>query len=30
MAGAVECERAATAITEWIPMGIPGLLKTRE
>lgn len=30
MAGVVECERAATAITQWIPMGVPGLLQRRE
>jgi transcriptional regulator with XRE-family HTH domain len=28
LAGVVECERAASKITEWIPMGIPGLLQT--
>jgi transcriptional regulator with XRE-family HTH domain len=28
LAGVVECERAASLITEWIPMGIPGLLQT--
>src|SRR5437588_625161 len=27
LAGVVECERAASAIIEWIPMGIPGLLQ---
>jgi transcriptional regulator with XRE-family HTH domain len=28
LAGVVECERAASTITEWIPIGIPGLLQT--
>ncbi|MFR9727921.1 helix-turn-helix domain-containing protein [Saccharopolyspora sp. MS10] len=28
LAGAIECERAATSITEWSPMGVPGLLQT--
>lgn len=27
LAGAIECERAASAITEWSPMGVPGLLQ---
>ncbi|GDY33341.1 helix-turn-helix domain-containing protein [Gandjariella thermophila] len=30
LAGVVECERAATSIVEWIPMGIPGLLQTSD
>lgn len=30
LAGAVECERAASTITEWSPMLIPGLLQTTE
>lgn len=28
LAGVVECERAASSITEWIPLGVPGLLQT--
>ncbi len=28
LAGAVECERAASSIVEWAPMGLPGLLQT--
>ncbi|MFR9730741.1 helix-turn-helix domain-containing protein [Saccharopolyspora sp. MS10] len=30
LAGAVECERSASAIVEWAPMAIPGLLQTSE
>jgi transcriptional regulator with XRE-family HTH domain len=30
LAGAVECERAASAIAEWAPMLIPGLLQTMD
>lgn len=30
LAGAVECERSASSIAEWSPMGIPGLLQTAD
>ncbi|MEU6130060.1 helix-turn-helix transcriptional regulator [Saccharopolyspora sp. NPDC047091] len=30
LAGAVECERSASAIVEWAPMGLPGLLQTAD
>ncbi|MBA8824837.1 hypothetical protein FHX42_002184 [Saccharopolyspora lacisalsi] len=30
LAGAVECERSASSIVEWSPMGIPGLLQTAD
>jgi hypothetical protein len=30
LAGAVECERAATAITDWAPTVIPGLLQSAD
>lgn len=30
MAGAIECERSARAITEWAATGLPGLLQTPE
>ncbi|GAA2817598.1 helix-turn-helix transcriptional regulator [Saccharopolyspora taberi] len=30
LAGAVECERAASAIVEWAPMVVPGLLQTTD
>ncbi|CAL99649.1 helix-turn-helix protein [Saccharopolyspora erythraea NRRL 2338] len=30
LAGAVECERAASSIAEWAPMGLPGLLQTAD
>ncbi|WP_258349043.1 helix-turn-helix domain-containing protein [Saccharopolyspora gregorii] len=30
LAGAIECERAASAIVEWSPMGVPGLLQTSD
>ncbi|WP_338599185.1 helix-turn-helix transcriptional regulator [Saccharopolyspora sp. SCSIO 74807] len=30
LAGAVECERSATSIVEWAPMGLPGLLQTAD
>lgn len=30
LAGAIECERAASAIVEWSPMVVPGLLQIRE
>lgn len=30
LAGAVECERSASAIVEWAPMGLPGLLQTSD
>lgn len=29
-AGVIECERAASSISEWSPMGVPGLLRTQE
>nr|WP_243788409.1 Scr1 family TA system antitoxin-like transcriptional regulator [Saccharopolyspora gloriosae] len=29
-AGAIECERAASAISEWSPMVVPGLLQTAD
>ncbi|MER7076564.1 helix-turn-helix domain-containing protein [Saccharopolyspora kobensis] len=28
LAGAVECERSASSIVEWAPLGLPGLLQT--
>lgn len=30
LAGAVECERAASKITEWCPMALPGLTQTTD
>lgn len=30
VAGAVECERAALKITQWCPMGLPGLTQTTD
>ncbi|MCX2734291.1 helix-turn-helix transcriptional regulator [Saccharopolyspora sp. NFXS83] len=30
LAGAVECERSASAIVEWAPMAVPGLLQTSD
>ncbi|MCA1189790.1 MULTISPECIES: helix-turn-helix transcriptional regulator [unclassified Saccharopolyspora] len=30
LAGAIECERAASAIVEWSPMVVPGLLQIRD
>jgi len=30
LAGAIECERAASSIVEWIPLGVPGLLQTSD
>ncbi|MCX2730193.1 helix-turn-helix transcriptional regulator [Saccharopolyspora sp. NFXS83] len=30
LAGAIECERAASAISEWSPMVVPGLLQTAD
>ncbi|MEV4729574.1 helix-turn-helix transcriptional regulator [Saccharopolyspora sp. NPDC049426] len=30
LAGAVECERSASAIVEWAPLGLPGLLQTAD
>lgn len=30
LAGAIECERAATSIVEWSLMGVPGLLQTAD